>query len=141
LCPVPHTGTFRVNNLAFVAATEALRYWEDDSFAESVAAKGAKLERHLKNLVNRHPGLQGTVCGRGLLQGIRCETDGLAGEICAIAFEMGLLMETSGANGEVVKIMPPLVTDDVGLERGLGILGKATEKALARRRLTAKSVA
>ncbi|HAP93692.1 MAG TPA: diaminobutyrate--2-oxoglutarate transaminase, partial [Desulfotomaculum sp.] len=30
--PGEHNGTFRGNNLAFVTATEALTYWEDDTF-------------------------------------------------------------------------------------------------------------
>jgi diaminobutyrate-2-oxoglutarate transaminase len=54
---------------------------------------------------------------------------------------MGLLMETSGADGEVVKVMPPLVIEDVGLEKGLSILAKATAAALDRRRSGVKHVA
>jgi len=67
--------------------------------------------------------------------------DGLAGEICEIAFEMGLLMETSGADSEVIKVMPPLVIEDVGLEKGLAILRKATVAALNNRKSSVQHVA
>ncbi len=139
--PGQHNGTFRGNNLAFVTATEALGYWKDDSLEKSINAKAAKIETFLTDLVDRHPALQGVVAGRGLMQGIKIGVDGLAGEICAQAFRMGLLMETSGANGEVVKVMPPLVIEDVGLEKGLSILAKATAAALDRRRTGVKHVA
>ena len=139
--PGQHNGTFRGNNLAFVTATQALSYWKDDSLAMSVNAKAAKIEVFLTEMVDRYPALQGVVAGRGLMQGIKVGADGLAGEICEQAFRMGLLMETSGANGEVVKIMPPLVIEDVGLEKGLSILAKATAAALDRRRIGVKNVA
>ncbi|MEX0707395.1 MAG: diaminobutyrate--2-oxoglutarate transaminase, partial [Woeseia sp.] len=38
--PGEHTGTFRGNNLGFVAATEALKYWENDDLAQAVTHKG-----------------------------------------------------------------------------------------------------
>jgi diaminobutyrate-2-oxoglutarate transaminase len=85
--------------------------------------------------------MRGIVAGRGLMQGIKVGVDGLAGVICEQAFRMGLLMETSGADGEVVKVMPPLVIEDVGLEKGLSILAKATAAALDRRRSGVKHVA
>jgi diaminobutyrate-2-oxoglutarate transaminase len=139
--PGQHNGTFRGNNLAFVTATQALKYWQDGSFERSINAKAAKVETFLTDLVNDHPQLCGVVAGRGLMQGIKVGVDGLAGEICQHAFRMGLLMETSGADGEVVKVMPPLVIEDVGLEKGLSILAKATAAALDSRRSGVKHVA
>jgi len=139
--PGQHNGTFRGNNLAFVTAAEALKYWQDDSFERAINAKADTIERFLADLVEKHPDLEGTASGRGLMQGIKIGVDGLAGEICEIAFEMGLLMETSGADGEVVKVMPPLVIEDVGLEKGLAILGKATVAALKNRETSVQHVA
>ena len=139
--PGQHNGTFRGNNYAFVTATEALRYWNDNSFEKSINAKAAKVTASLDELVDRHPTLQGIVAGRGLMQGIKVGVEGLAGEICEQAFRLGLLMETSGADSEVVKVMPPLVIEDVGLEKGLSILAKATAAALDRRRSGVRHVA
>ena len=139
--PGQHNGTFRGNNLAFVTARHALRYWEDDSLERAVNAKAEKVERVLAELVKKHPEMEGTVTGRGLMQGIRIGVDGLAGEICEIAFKNGLLMETSGANGEVVKVMPPLVIEDAGLDKGLRTLCKAVATALDNRDTRVRNVA
>src|SRR5699024_6278953 len=38
--PSEHNGTFRGNNLAFIAATEAMSFWENDDFGNDVKAKG-----------------------------------------------------------------------------------------------------
>jgi diaminobutyrate-2-oxoglutarate transaminase len=131
--PGQHNGTFRGNNFAFVTAAQALSYWSDDAFEASIKAKAETVAGFLADLVDTYPALEGIAAGRGLMQGIKVGVEGLAGEICAEAFRKGLLMETSGANGEVIKIMPPLVIEDVGLEKGLSILAKATAAALDRR--------
>ncbi|MBO8172946.1 MAG: diaminobutyrate--2-oxoglutarate transaminase [Bacillaceae bacterium] len=120
--PGEHNGTFRGNNLAFVTATEALSYWENDSFSHEIQQKGEKITRHLKQIVEEFPQIKGEVRGRGLMQGIACGVDGLADKICEAAFQRGLIMETSGPDSEVAKLLPPLVIDEDGLERGLEIL-------------------
>jgi diaminobutyrate-2-oxoglutarate transaminase len=131
--PGEHNGTFRGNNAAFVTATEALSYWEDDKLSREVEAKAEKLRRFLKKLNKKHPELHGELRGRGLMQGIAVGVDGLAEEICAACFERGLLMETSGPDSEVFKIMPPLTIDDVAFEKGLAILANSVEDVLARK--------
>ncbi len=40
--PGEHNGTFRGNNLAFIAATEALSYWETDAFSVEVIRKAKR---------------------------------------------------------------------------------------------------
>jgi len=126
--PGEHNGTFRGHNLGFVAATEALSYWEDDQFSREILEKGEKVRLFLEMLAQHYPEMEGEVRGRGLLQGIEIGVDGLAEKICAAAFERGLIMETSGPNSEVVKIMPPLTIDEKGLEKGLTILEESFER-------------
>ncbi|MFE5320915.1 diaminobutyrate--2-oxoglutarate transaminase [Paenibacillus sp. NPDC056579] len=126
--PGEHNGTFRGNNLAFVCAAEALRYWEKENFTGSVIEKGKQLENGLKGLISQFPELKGEWRGRGLMQGIMFPMEGMAGEICAAAFRRGLIMETSGTDSEVAKIMPPLIIDKYSLQRGLGILGDSMEE-------------
>ena len=65
-----HNGTFRGNNLAFVTAAEALRFWDSGTLQEEVAHKAAKIRTALAGLARRHALLGGEVRGRGLLQGI-----------------------------------------------------------------------
>lgn len=138
--PGEHNGTFRGNNAAFVTAAEALTHWEDDTLAREVETKAEKLRRFLEKLNKKHPEMRGELRGRGLMQGIATEVDGLAEEICAACFENGLLMETSGPDSEVFKIMPPLTIDDIAFEKGLSIVARSVDQALAGR-IGARSVA
>ncbi|OYD09158.1 diaminobutyrate--2-oxoglutarate transaminase [Paludifilum halophilum] len=120
--PGEHNGTFRGHNLAFVAATEALRFWETDEFAKETIRKGEKVNLFLKQLTEKYPQAQLEARGRGLMQGLAFGVDDLADKVCELAFERGLIAETSGSKGEVAKVMPPLIIDDEGLDQGLSIL-------------------
>ncbi|EGL83812.1 diaminobutyrate/2-oxoglutarate aminotransferase [Caldalkalibacillus thermarum TA2.A1] len=128
--PGEHNGTFRGNNLAFIAATEALSFWETPAFEQKIKQKSERVNHFLQSIVSNHPGLQGEVRGRGLMQGIACAGDGLAERICREAFKRGLIMETSGPAGEVVKLFPPLTINDQGLDQGLSILEESIQAAL-----------
>ena len=120
--PGEHNGTFRGNNLAFITATEALNYWRNDNFSREIKAKEKIIDTYLIRLVQKYPSIKGEVRGRGLIKGLACGVKGLAKKICSVAFERGLIMETSGANDEVIKLMPPLIIDEIGLKEGLSIL-------------------
>lgn len=120
--PGEHNGTFRGNNLAFVTATEALKFWEDDTLEKEVRKKSAIVHRFLARMVEQYPQMKGEVRGRGLMVGIASAVDGLADRICSAAFERGLIMETSGPDSEVVKLFPALNIPNEALNRGLEIL-------------------
>jgi len=94
-----HNGTFRGNNLAFVAATEALSYWRDDALEKATAAKATIVREALLELARRRPELEGEVRGRGLMQGLAVAGEGLGEAICMAAFERGLLVERPRARG------------------------------------------
>jgi len=123
--PGEHNGTFRGNNLAFVAATAALDYWRDDSFSREIAAKSEMIRSALREMAEKHAVLKGTVRGRGLIQGLHFPDAGVAEAVCGEAFRRRLIMETSGADNEVAKIMPPLTIDRDGLKQGLAILDES----------------
>ncbi|MBR3120477.1 MULTISPECIES: diaminobutyrate--2-oxoglutarate transaminase [Oceanobacillus] len=120
--PGEHNGTFRGNNLAFIAATEALSYWKNNDFEKEVQEKAEILKTAVSTIIEKYPELNGEARGRGLMQGIAVEEEGLATEICAEAFQRGLIVETSGPKDEVVKFLPPLIIDKVGLEKGFQLL-------------------
>jgi diaminobutyrate-2-oxoglutarate transaminase len=128
--PGEHNGTFRGNNLAFIAATEALSFWENDEFSTSIQKNGEKLSATTADLIEKYPELKGELRGRGLMQGIGCGVDGIANKICAAAFERGLIVETSGPNDEVIKFLPPLIIDEEGLNIGLHILDESIKHVL-----------
>lgn len=120
--PGEHNGTFRGNNMAFLTATEALKYWQDDQLERSIQEKSKIINDFLGKLVQEYPELGGKSKGRGFMQGIACQEPGLASKISAEAFSRGLIMETSGPNDEVFKLFPPLTIDQEGLDKGLTII-------------------
>lgn len=128
--PGEHNGTFRGCNPAFVTATEALTFWEDDTLSKAVAKKGARVSAVLEALRTAYPELEATERGRGLIHGLACADGGLVGEIVTAAFEGGLVMETSGPDSNVLKVLPALNVDEDDLERGLLILDEAIATAL-----------
>lgn len=128
--PGEHNGTFRGNNLAFVAAAESLSYWEDDSLTKEVERKAEKIRLYLDELVKNQEALNGELKGRGFIQGVRCAQDGIAEKVCKAAFEKGLIMETSGPNSEVFKIMPPLTISDQELDAGLKIISESVAEVI-----------
>lgn len=132
--PGEHNGTFRGNNLGFIAAAEALRYWETDELSQSVQLKGNLVRTYLEHLVKAYPSIKGEVRGKGLMQGIAVGVDGLADHLCSLAFRRGLIMETSGPNSEVMKVMPPLTITEQELERGLAILADAIKAGTGKER-------
>jgi diaminobutyrate-2-oxoglutarate transaminase len=121
--PGEHNGTFRGNNLAFVTGAEALAvYWQDGSFSAEVTRKAELVRARLQEIANLHPEVCLELRGRGLIQGLRLGSEGLATQVSRAAFRRGLIVETAGSRDEVLKILPPLVIDDVALERGLEII-------------------
>ena len=128
--PGEHNGTFRGNNAAFVTATAALSFWEDDGLAREVRRKSDIVRTELEAIASEHESMRATVRGRGLLIGLHSPLDGLASHVSQAAFERGLLIETSGgAASDVIKLMPPLTIDDTDLERGLAILRESVAAA------------
>ncbi|MBY7143181.1 diaminobutyrate--2-oxoglutarate transaminase [Virgibacillus sp. NKC19-3] len=129
--PGEHNGTFRGNNLAFLAATEALTHWETDELSHAIQEKASILADMVNHWVKKYPELKAEARGRGLMQGIAIDVEGLASDICGEAFKRGLIVETSGPNDEVVKFLPPLTIEQEGLEKGLGILDDSIKHVLA----------
>lgn len=128
--PGEHNGTFRGNNLAFIAATEALNFWKDDAFSKHIEKNATLLEELSTDIVERYPAIKGEARGRGLMRGVACDVDGLAEAICEKSFEQGLLMETSGAKDEVFKFLPPLMIDEAGLRKGFSIIENSIQQIL-----------
>lgn len=131
--PGEHTGTFRGNNLAFVAATEAMSYWEDENLAEAVSYKANIIREKLSAIVDKYPDLDAKVRGRGMIYGLEIPHIGFTGQLAKAAFEDGLVIELSGADDEVLKIIPPLVIEEEILNEGLEIIDKAVGRLLDRK--------
>lgn len=136
LAPGQHNGASRTNNLAFVAAHEALAFWQTPELAEGVEERSALLARGLREITSHYPDLHAEIRGRGLIQGLRIPEPGLAETIAATAFARGLLIETAGADNDVIKAMPPLTIDLEDLAQGMDILKAAVAEQLDQRMMT-----
>lgn len=129
--PGEHNGTFRGNNLGFIAATEALAYWENDQFRRDIHSRERRMRLTLERVSEKYGSMCGEVRGRGMIQGIAFRKPELAGRLSELAFESGLILETSGPRGEVAKLMPPLTIEMNTLEQGLVIFENSVDKLAA----------
>ncbi len=130
--PGEHTGTFRGNNLAFIAATQALSYWDNDDFAESIKYKGEIMEQELRKIVDKYQGqLDIELRGRGMVWGLDINRPGFAGEVSAEAFANNLVIELAGADDNVVKFLPSLIIEEETLRQGIAIIDQVIGELLA----------
>ena len=134
--PGEHTGTFRGNNLAFVAATQALNYWDTHDFAESIKYKGAIMEEELGKIVDKYADvLEIELRGRGMVWGLDFKRNGFPAEVSRAAFDNNLVIELAGADDNVVKFLPALVIEEDTLRKGIGIIDKAIGDLLAQKKV------
>lgn len=119
--PGEHTGTFRGNNLAFIAASHALSFWEDETFKQDIQELSEFLGDKLQAL-SKHASQSLGLKGRGLIRGLEASDPDWAGLVSKRAFEKGLIVETCGAAGQVLKLLPALNISEAVLEEGLAIL-------------------
>ena len=131
--PGEHTGTFRGNNLAFVAARVSIEnYWQNDDLSNAVKYKEKILKEGLEAIAKKYSHYEVEVRGRGLAYGIEFKSDNsIAGEISEYAFKEQLILETCGSEGQVVKFLPPLVIDEDTLREGLKRLERAIDKLMS----------
>ncbi|MFL5338689.1 MAG: aspartate aminotransferase family protein [Gemmataceae bacterium] len=128
--PGDHAGTFRGNQLAFVAATAALEYARDSRLEEQVREREAFVKGYLtRELAALSDKLE--VRGRGLIWGIDFTASGAenAGKVSKRCFEKRLIAETAGRNGAVLKLLPPLNIELNVLERGCRTIIEAIRQA------------
>lgn len=127
--PGEHTGTFRGNNIAFVAAAELIKnYWSDDSFSREIKRKGAIIEQRFRKMAKLASPARTEVRGRGMAWGLAVYEEGFAKKLSRQCFDDGLIAETCGPSGEVLKLLPPLTISDELLTEGLDILEQAVVK-------------
>lgn len=124
--PGEHTGTFRGNQLAFVAGAAALELWQRTDFHTGFAVAIQRLDRFAEEVTALDPAI--AVRGRGMVLGIDVGAVGGGGRAKRVqrhCFDHGLIVELCGRDDEVVKVMPPLTIDPARHERGLELLRRA----------------
>ena len=128
--PGEHTGTFRGNNLAFVASSELLGYWENNNISEAVYYKEKILRSALEEMAKKYQDFQPSIRGRGLIYGIHFPEQGFCAEVSSEAFERGLIIELAGASNDVLKFLPPLLIEEELLKKGLQIIDESISAVL-----------
>jgi diaminobutyrate-2-oxoglutarate transaminase len=136
--PGAHTGTFRGNQLAFAAGSEAIRIVRRDDVLGNVRRRGQQIAGRLAAL-RAHPWVR-EVRGLGLMWGVELADprDGrpagdLARAVQASALRRGLILELGGRDDCVVRMLPPLnVTAEV-VDAACSILIAAVEATRAPR--------
>ncbi len=127
--PAEHNGTFRGNQLAFVAGTAALEYWKRENVRAEVERKGEFVQKFLDERIQQiNPHIK--TRGMGLIWGIDLTDAGDPNAVVAKCFERGLVIESAGRKGRVVKLLPALNIPMELLEEGCVILGDAIQKTM-----------
>ena len=134
--PGAHTGTFRGNQLAFAAGTEAVRIMRRDDVMGNVRRRGEQVDDLLAPLAG-NPWVW-EVRGRGLMWGIELAdpvTGRPAGELArkvqALALRRGLIVECGGRDDAVVRLLPPLNVTAGIIDTACEILLTAIEELTA----------
>jgi diaminobutyrate-2-oxoglutarate transaminase len=120
--PGEHTGTFRGNNLAFVASTELLSYWKDDNLTKTVQQKEKIIKRKLIDIKRKYAALNCEVQGKGLIYGLKIPIEGFCRKVSQESFRNGVVLEICGADHDVLKFLPSLLIENNLLEKGLQII-------------------
>lgn len=130
--PGEHNGTFRGNQLSFVAGKAALDFMLDNHIEDEVKRKSKIVEEYIKSRILPLDSRL-SYRGMGLMWGIECEKLG-GGEfseaVADTCFTHRLVIERAGRGGSVVKLMPTLVIGDDTLKAGLDILGQSISEVL-----------
>jgi diaminobutyrate-2-oxoglutarate transaminase len=128
--PGEHTGTFRGNNLAFVSAAEALRYWETECLSQAIIQKSRMLAKILQGLEERYPQLDPQIRGAGLIYGFEISSPQISQQVAREAFNRGLIIELCGAKNNVLKFIPSLTIEEEVLQEGLEVINQSINLAL-----------
>ena len=119
-------GTFRGNNLAFIAASAMLKhYWNGTGFQNQIQQKSTLVFDFVQNLAQRYPEAIADVRGVGLMVGIEFNKSDHVLEIIQECFRNGLIIESCGSDDQVLKLMPALTIEPEVLRKGLAIIASA----------------
>ena len=131
--PAEHNGTFRGNQLAFVAGNAGLEFMLETNMESEVQRKGKIVEAFIQNEILpldsrlHHRGI-------GLMWGVDCDKLGggvFSRAVMQACFRRKLVLERAGRDDSVVKMMPALTISDELLLEGLQIVKEAFIEVLA----------
>ena len=127
--PGEHNGTFRGNNLAFVAAKAGVELTVEKDIPSIVKKNEEIIRKYLEENVRNIPGVK-DIRGIGMIWGIEVADGKTSRAITDECFNNNLVIERAGRDDNVVKLMPNLLMDEETLMKGMEIIKNATEKVL-----------
>jgi len=123
-----HIGTFRGNQLAFVAGAKAIEVFHRDAVLNNVRLRSEQIGRRLGEL-QRDFAMLGEVRGLGLMLGVEILNpvtgkvcDATASKIQQRALRLGLITELGGRDDTVLRVLPPLNVSEQTVTEALGVL-------------------
>lgn len=114
-----HGSTFGGNPLATTISMAVIEEILKDGFLENVTKNGHYLYKKLEDLANKFPIIE-QVKGKGLMIGVKFNTNVNARELMYELIDCGLL--TSTASGNVIRVIPPLIINQQEVDEGVAIL-------------------
>lgn len=131
--PAEHNGTFRGNQLGFVAGKAGLEYMLDAHIEEQVQKKAVLVENFIRDEILPLDSRL-SYRGIGLMWGIDCAKLGgsaFSEAVVDACFRRKLIAERAGRDSSVVKFMPALMISEELLLEGLQIARDAFKEVLA----------
>lgn len=127
--PAEDNGTFRGNNLAFVAATKMLdTYWSNNSLENHMQSIAQTMADALASLAKEYPNHIKESRGLGFMQGLEFNKEEDAEAVAKLCFEQNLLIERCGPNDEVLKLMPACTIEADLVNKALEIIKNCVNK-------------
>jgi diaminobutyrate-2-oxoglutarate transaminase len=126
--PGEHTGTFRGQDISFVAGDVALSYFDDDALMQTVQTNSQTMFAAVEPLAERHDDIH--VTGKGMIAGVDVGEGTRAKAIVSQCFEKGLLVSACGTGGRVIKVIPPLTIPEADLQQGLNTLVEVVDNVM-----------
>jgi len=117
-----HGSTYGGNPLAMAAGEAVLDVVANDEFLEQVRTIGERLRAALEQMIPNHDHLFDSVRGKGLMLGIKLNTDSRA--FVGYLRTKGILTVAAGDN--VVRVLPPLTIDEANIREFVDGLSAAS---------------
>jgi len=117
-----HGSTYGGNPLAMAAGEAVLDVVANDEFLEQVRTIGERLRAALEQMIPNHDHLFDSVRGKGLMLGIKMNTDSRA--FVGYLRTKGILTVAAGDN--VVRVLPPLTIDEANIREFVDGLSAAS---------------
>jgi len=131
--PAEHNGTWRGNQLAFVAAKAGFEYYRDHDFEKMVAEKEKIIKTFMeKEVLPLDQRLQ--VRGIGMIWGIDFSAidPNLSKAAMHECLNRGMIIERAGSFDCVLKLLPPLTIPAEQLKEGLEIIKESVKVVLSK---------